>query len=89
MRASSLYAQGCAFNEPRHDLAYPQREARRARHPGCISLLTFFVQAKKVSRSPKGRVEALAPESNKQRAKSLDSRLRGNDEQKKRRSERK
>src|SRR5690349_3754347 len=83
-RASSLSVQGSTVNEPRHDLADPEREARRARHPGCISLVTFFVQAKKVTRSPAGRVEAFALEPNKQKAKSLDSRLRGNDEQKSR-----
>jgi hypothetical protein len=60
MRASSLYAHGCAFNEPRHDLADSRGFIARARHPGCVSLLTFFAQAKKVSRSPKGRVEAFA-----------------------------
>ena len=27
-----------AFNEPRHDLANPGREARRARRPGCVLL---------------------------------------------------
>ena len=46
MRASSLYAQGRAFNEPRHALAY--RSEAAARHPGCISFGYFvFVQAKK------------------------------------------
>jgi hypothetical protein len=81
MRASSLYAQGCAFNEPRHALANPQREARRAQHPGCVSLLTFFAQAKKVSRSPVGRVEAFALK-NRSPKQELDSSLRWNDEQK-------
>jgi hypothetical protein len=45
-------------------------------------LLTFFVQAKKVSRSPKGRVEALLLNNQKQK---LDSSLRWNDEQKQKR----
>jgi hypothetical protein len=71
MRASSLSVQGSTVNEPRHGLAHPEREARRARHLGCISLVPFarlarkgkyslFVQAKKVTRSPEGRVEAFA-----------------------------
>jgi hypothetical protein len=42
-------------------------------------LLTFFAQAKKVSRSPAGRVEALLLNNQKQE---LDSSLRWNDEQK-------
>jgi hypothetical protein len=41
-------------------------------------LLTFFAQAKKVSRSPAGRVEALLLSKQKQK---LDSSLRWNDEQ--------
>src|SRR5580765_4359973 len=36
MRASSLHAQGCAFNEPRHDLA--NRSEAAARRPGCVLL---------------------------------------------------
>jgi hypothetical protein len=53
--------------------------ARRARKENYSS----FARAKKVTRSPAGRVEAFALEPNKQRAKSLDSRFRGNDEQEK------
>jgi hypothetical protein len=62
----------------------PQRTGRRpALHRGCISLVTFFVQAKKVTRPP-----GMAGEAQQGRrprgcetseAKSLDSRLRGND----------
>ncbi len=51
MRARSLHALGRAFNEPRRDLAYSRGFIVRARHSGCISLVTFFVQAKKVTRS--------------------------------------
>src|SRR5262249_7701648 len=34
------------------------QDARRARLPGCVSSVTFFAQAKKVTRSAAGRVEA-------------------------------
>jgi hypothetical protein len=41
---------------------------------GRASLVTFFARAKKMTRSPIGRVEAFAPNHKKQKAKSLDSR---------------
>ena len=52
------------------------QDARRARHPGCVSLVTFFAQAKKVTRSPAGRAEAL--HLYEQSKNKVDSRLRGN-----------
>src|SRR5580765_3753791 len=59
MRASSLHAQGRAFNEPRHDLAYPERVARRARHPGCISFGYFSLgKQRKVTRALDARGKA-------------------------------
>ena len=98
MRASSLSVHGSTVNEPRHALADPERAARRARRSGGVSLLTFFAQAKKVSRSPAGRVEALAlqpitkieskswiPAYAGMTSKRMDSRLRGDDEPKIRR----
>jgi len=36
------------------------QDARRARHPGCVSLVTPFAQAKRVTRSAAGREEAVA-----------------------------
>jgi hypothetical protein len=55
----------------------------RARNPGCVSLVTFFAQAKKVTRPPL-RGTKLAKSQHQTRgkptaSKSLDSRLRGND----------
>jgi hypothetical protein len=50
MRASSLHAQGGAFNEPRHDLA--DRRAAAARHPGRrLFGYFFFAVEEKVTRS--------------------------------------
>jgi hypothetical protein len=50
-------------------------------------LVTFFVQAKKVTRSPEGRVEALAPKHQKIKSKVTGFPLRawGNDEREKQR----
>jgi len=39
-------------------------DARRARLPGCVSLVTFFAQAKKATRSAAGRVEARSLQQN-------------------------
>jgi hypothetical protein len=53
MRASSLWAHGCAVSEPpEHAREVGGQDARRPRHRGCVSLATFFAQAKKVARSP-------------------------------------
>ena len=59
MRASSLHAHGRAFNEPRPVLAHPEREARRARHPGCV-LFGYFLLHKqeKVTRATDARGKA-------------------------------
>ncbi len=38
--------QGRAFNEPRHDLAYSRSFTARARHPGCVSLVTHRCASK-------------------------------------------
>src|SRR6186713_2785127 len=56
-----------------------------ARNRGCISLVTFFVQAKKVTRPPGRRTEANRDErrvsaTRAKKAKSLGPRLRGDDE---------
>jgi|GEM_PF-6869681 len=43
---------GCPSSEPRPDLAHPEREARRARLPGCISFGYFSLcKQRKVTRS--------------------------------------
>ncbi|HEX7915660.1 hypothetical protein, partial [Rudaea sp.] len=89
-------------NEPRHDLANPERAARRARHPGCISFGYFSLgKQRKVTRSRDASGKANGRDhikiKNKARSKwipaftgmtsqaeqELDSRLRGNDEQRK------
>ena len=60
MRASSLRAHGCALNEPRSTLAKSEGRMPGDRATGgVLSLVTFFAQAKKVTRSPAGRVGAL------------------------------
>jgi hypothetical protein len=51
------------------------QDARKARHRGCVSLVTFFAQAKKVTRSPQASGSSALENS---RIK-MDSRLRGND----------
>ncbi|WP_347259887.1 hypothetical protein [Rudaea sp.] len=84
MRASSLQAQGCAFNELRHGLAHPKREARRARHPGRILFGSFLLCGQeKGTRAPdaRGKAKDAAKEESKPRQK-LDSSLRWNDEPK-------
>jgi len=78
-RAHSAIAQDVQLAEPgrwRGPFGH-MPEGRNAL--GGVSLLTFFAQAKKVSRSPAGRVEALLLNNQKQE---LDSSLRWNDEQK-------
>src|SRR4029079_12424066 len=53
-------AHGCALNEPRNPLAKSEGRMPGDRATGgVLSLVTFFAQAKKVTRSPSGRVEAL------------------------------
>jgi len=53
MRASSLHAQGRAFNEPRHALAY-RRRRRGIR--GAFSLVIFLLcEQEKVTRAPDAR----------------------------------
>jgi hypothetical protein len=60
MRARSLRAHGCALSEPRSPIANLEGRMPGRRVPGgVLSLVTFFAQAKKVTRSPAGRVEAL------------------------------
>jgi len=49
----------CAQRTPERVRALGGQDARRARYRGCVSLVTFFSQAKKVTRSAAGRVEAL------------------------------
>ena len=80
MRARSLHAHGRAFSEPRSRLAHPQGRMPGGRATwGVLSLVTFFAQAKKVTRSPAGRVEALLLVYNKGAKIKMDSRFRGND----------
>jgi len=47
--AFSLSATGCRVETTRLERVSP-RLARRAASTGCVSLVTFFVQAKKVTR---------------------------------------
>ena len=49
----------CAQRTPQPARGVGGQDSRRPRHRGCVSLVTFFAQAKKVTRSPAGRVEAL------------------------------
>ena len=49
----------CIQRTPQPARGVGGQDARRPRHRGCVSLVTFFAQAKKVTRSPAGRVEAL------------------------------
>jgi len=56
----------CAQRTPERVRAIGGQDARRARHRGCVSLIPFFAQAKKVTRSPAGRVEALRYQSKNQ-----------------------
>src|SRR4051812_20684179 len=63
----------CIQRTPEPARAPGRQEARKARHRGCVSLVTFFAQAKKVTRSPAGRVEAL--HSRYKNSKALDSGL--------------
>ena len=68
MRASLLSAHGCAVSEPpEHARAVGGQDARRPRHRGCVSLVTFFAQAKKVTRSPQAS-GSIALSETKQRA---------------------
>ena len=67
----------CIQRTPQPARVLGGQDARRARHRGCVSLVTFFAQAKKVTRSPAGRVEALHFTN---KSKELDSGLRRNDE---------
>ncbi len=60
MCARSLNVHGCTSSEPRSTLAYLQGRMPGRRAAGGVFLwLPFFAQAKKVTRSPTGRVEAL------------------------------
>src|SRR6185369_16003813 len=77
-RAGAVRTRMCAQRPPEPARALGGQDARRARHRGCVSLVTFFAQAKKVTRSPSGRVEALHFGNNK--SKELDSGFRQNDE---------
>src|SRR4051812_44968691 len=49
----------CAQRTPQPARAPGGQDARKARRRGCVSLVTFFAQAKKVTRSSAGGVEAL------------------------------
>ena len=74
---------GCPSSEPRPDLAHPQREARRARLPGCV-LFGYFLLHKqeKVTRSHgcERKNEGTRSEQNQKPQQKLDSSLRWNDE---------
>ena len=59
-RAHSVASTGtCCQRNPAADVDRSWRMHERRNALGCISLVTFFVQAKKVTRSSAGRVEAL------------------------------
>src|SRR6187455_2463785 len=59
-RARALRAHGCALSDPRNPLAHSEGRMPGERATGGVFLwLPFFAQAKKVTRSPAGRVEAL------------------------------
>jgi len=80
MRARSLNAHGRASSEPRSAFANLQGRMPGRRADGGVFLwLPFFAQAKKVTRSPAGRVEASFEVRTKAKIK-VDSRLRGNDD---------
>src|SRR5690242_9223655 len=60
---------------PEHPRGVGGQDARRPRHRGCVSLVTFFAQAKKVTRSP----QASGSRALRRTKIKMDSRLRGND----------
>src|SRR5690349_16639241 len=72
----------CCLRTPESASGPGGQDARKARQSGCVSLLTFFAQAKKVSRSPGRRAEQLRMRS--ERAEVQDSSFRRNDEPKER-----
>ena len=79
-RADSAAGQGWPVSGTRPLLAKSEAmDGRRPRHRGCVSLVTFFAQAKKVTRSPAGRVEALHLNRGA-KSTELDSGLRWKDE---------
>ena len=55
----------CPQRTPQPGRAPAGQDARRARHLGCVSLVTFFAQAKKVTRSSAGGAEALFASKNR------------------------
>ena len=60
MRGRSLNVHGRTSSEPRSALAHLEgRKPGRRAAGGVFLWLPFFAQAKKVTRSPAGRVEAL------------------------------
>ena len=87
MAASLPTVHGRTAGKPRSLLAESTgMDARRPRPRGCISLVTFFVQAKKVTRPPRMAGEARQGRMPRQcdtrpKAKALGPRLRGDDEQ--------
>ena len=84
MCARSLNVHGRTSSEPRSTLADLQGRMPGRRAAGGVFLwLPFFAQAKKVTRSPAGRVEALLSLNKKREASKTDSRLRGMTREKK------
>ena len=80
MCARSPNVHGRTSGEPRSTLAYLEGRMPGRRAAGGVFLwLPFFAQAKKVTRSPAGRVEALLLE--RKKSEDLDSSVRWNDEQ--------
>jgi hypothetical protein len=80
MCARSLNVHGRTSSEPRSTLAHSQGRMPGERAAGGVFLwLPFFAQAKKVTRSPAGRVEALLSFNEKTEASRMHSRLSGND----------
>jgi len=79
MRASSLHAHGCAFNEPRSALAHSEGRMPGERATGvCFFRLPFFAQAKKGDSLAQRASESFAPGQSRRKSK-MDSRFRGND----------
>jgi len=67
-RAGCAVVRCCTWTYSQRTSVAPSRTrragARRARLPGCVSLVTFFAQAKKATRSAAGRVEARSLQQN-------------------------
>jgi len=80
MRGRSLLYMDVQSANLRSAFAHPQGRMPGGRaFRGVLSLVTFFAQAKKVTRSAKGRVEALLYNTNSKSKVKMDSGFRRND----------